>query len=84
MKIIHGQMRGLLLVGTSALALDGCGPIDIASPGTGSDVVINNPAPTPTPTPTPTGPATVTAASACPTITATTQLADGGVIRCAA
>jgi hypothetical protein len=79
-KIIHGQMRGLLLVGTSALALAGCGPSDIASPGTGGDVVINNPAPTPTPTPTPTGPATVTAASACPTITATTQLADGGVI----
>jgi hypothetical protein len=64
-------MRGLLLVGCSALALAGCGPSDIASPGSGGNITINNPAPTPTPTPTPTGPATVTAASSCPTITAT-------------
>lgn len=67
MKNIHG----LMLVGCSALALAGCGPSDIASPGTGG-VVINNPAPTPTPpaptpspTPTPVG---VTPAGGCPTI----------------
>jgi hypothetical protein len=69
----------LLLVGCSALALAGCGPSDISSPGTGGDVNINNPTPSPTPTPTP-GTGSVTAASSCPTIGATTQLADDGVI----
>ncbi|MEJ5978154.1 hypothetical protein WG901_15990 [Novosphingobium sp. PS1R-30] len=77
MKNIHG----LLLVGCSAVALAGCGPSDIASPGTGGNVIINNPAPTPSPSPTPTpGAGNVVAASSCPTITATTQLKDDGVI----
>ncbi len=76
MKNIHG----LLLVGCSALALAGCGPSDIASPGTGGDVVINNPAPTPTPTPTPTGGATVTPAAGCPTIADPQGLTDAGTI----
>ncbi len=67
MKNIHG----LLLVGCSALALAGCGPSDIASPGSGG-VEINNPpapapSPTPPPTPTPT-PVGVTPAGGCPTI----------------
>ena len=75
MKNIHG----LLLVGCSALALAGCGPSDIAAPGTGGDININNPAPTPTPTPTPTDGGSVTAASSCPTIGASTQLKDDGV-----
>ena len=75
MKNIHG----LLLVGCSALALAGCGPSDIASPGSGGNITINNPAPTPTPTPTPTT-GTVTAASSCPTITASTQLTNDGVL----
>lgn len=61
-------MHGLLLVGCSAVALAGCGPSDIASPGTGGNVIIN-PTPAPSPTPTPTGPAQVTAAAACPTVT---------------
>ncbi len=63
MKTIHG----LLLVGCSALALAGCGPSDIASPGAGG-VTINNPAPTPTPTPTTPTPTGVTPAGGCPTI----------------
>lgn len=75
MKNIHG----LLLVGCSALALAGCGPSDIASPGTGGDVVINNPAPTPTPTSTPSG-GTVVAASSCPSISSSKQLTDAGVL----
>jgi len=75
-KTIHG----LLLVGCSAIALAGCGPSDIASPGTGGDVIINNPTPTPTPTPTGGTGGTVTAASSCPTIAATTQLKDDGVL----
>lgn len=70
MKNIHG----LLLVGCSALALAGCGPSDIASPGTGGNVVINNPAPTPTSTPTSTPGGGVVAASSCPSIASTKQL----------
>jgi hypothetical protein len=75
------NIQSLLLVGSSALALTGCGPSDIASPGTGGNITINNPAPTPTPSPTPTpGTALVTPASGCPTIAATTQLRDDGTI----
>ena len=70
---------GLLLVGCSAVALAGCGPSDISSPGTGGDVIIN-PAPTPTPTPTPTGPATVTPAADCPNIADTQGLTNAGTI----
>lgn len=75
MKNIHG----LLLIGCSALALAGCGPSDISSPGTGGNVIIN-PTPTPSPTPTPTGPATVTPAAGCPNIADSQGLADGGTI----
>jgi len=62
------NFHGLFLVGCSAIALAGCGPTDIASPGTGGNVVINQPTPTPTPTPTATAAPTVTAAAGCPTI----------------
>ena len=75
MKHIHG----LFLVGCSAIALAGCGPSDIASPGTGGNVIIN-PTPAPSPTPTPTGPATVTPASGCPTIADPQGLTDAGTI----
>jgi len=75
MKILHST----LLLGASALALAGCGPSDIASPGTGGDVIINNPTPTPTPTPTP-GTGTVTAAAGCPTIADSQGLTDGGTV----
>lgn len=75
------KVSGLLLVGCSALALAGCGPSDIASPGTGGNVVVNNPAPTPSPSPTPTPtPTGVVAASGCPGISASTQLKDAGVL----
>jgi hypothetical protein len=74
------NIHGLLLVGCSALALAGCGPSDIASPGTGGDVIVNpNPTPAPT-TPTPTGPTGVTPASACPSIGSSTQLTDAGTL----
>ncbi|MBW8753861.1 MAG: hypothetical protein JF595_06880 [Sphingomonadales bacterium] len=76
MKNIHG----LLLVGCSALALAGCGPSDIASPGSGGNITINNPAPTPTPTPTPTTGTLVTPASTCPSISSTKQLTDAGTL----
>jgi hypothetical protein len=72
-----------LILGCSMLALAACGPEEIASPGTGGNVTINNttnnPAPTPTPTPTPTS-SLVTAATGCPTISDPQGLADEGTI----
>ncbi|MFZ4747260.1 MAG: hypothetical protein ACOYLK_10260 [Sphingomonas sp.] len=61
------RLTQVMLSGASFAALAACGASDIASPGTGGNVTINNvtPAPTPTPTPTPTG---VTPAGGCPTI----------------
>lgn len=61
------KFQGLLLLGSSALILSGCGAGSVASPGATGSVTINNvtPAPTPTATPTPTG---VTPAGGCPTI----------------
>ncbi|HUD30725.1 MAG TPA: hypothetical protein VMQ93_17805 [Novosphingobium sp.] len=74
------KISGLLLVGCSAIALSGCGPSDIASPGTGGDVIIT-PSPTPTPAPTPTpGTGTVTPATGCPTIADPQGLTDAGTI----
>ena len=70
-----------LVLGCSILALAACGPEEIASPGTGGNVIINNPPATPAPTPTPTPTSSlVTPASGCPTITATGGLADEGTI----
>lgn len=70
-----------LVLGCSVLALAACGPDDIASPGTGGNVIINNPpAPAPTPTPSPTPPATVSPAAGCPTISDPQGLTDAGTI----
>ncbi len=69
-----------LVLGCSVLALAACGPDDIASPGTGGNITINNPAPTPAPTPTPTGPAVVAPAAGCPTIEDPQGLTDSGTI----
>ncbi len=72
-----------LVLGCSILALSACGPEEIASPGTGGNVTINNttnnPAPTPTPTPTPSQ-ALVTPANGCPTIADAQGLTDEGTI----
>ena len=69
-----------LIIGTSALALAGCGADEIVSPGTGGDVIINGGggggSPTPSPTPTP----TVTPAAGCPTISDPAGLTDSGTI----
>ncbi|HEU4651004.1 MAG TPA: hypothetical protein VFS49_06280 [Croceibacterium sp.] len=70
-----------LVLGCSVLALAACGPDDIASPGTGGNITINNPpAPAPTPTPTPTPPSLVTPAAGCPTIADPQGLTDSGTI----
>lgn len=75
------NFHGLFLVGCSAIALAGCGPTDIASPGTGGNVTINQPpAPAPTPTPTATAAPTVTAAAGCPTISDPQGLTDAQTI----
>lgn len=68
-----------LVLGCSILALAACGPEDIASPGSGGDITINNPA-APAPTPTPTGGGQVTAAAGCPTIADPQGLTDSGTI----
>ena len=63
------------------MALAACGPDEIASPGTGGNVIINNPTPAPTPTPTPTSGGTlVTPAGGCPTIADAQGLTDEGTI----
>ncbi len=65
------RFNTILMASCACVALSACGADDIASPGTGGDVIINPPAtPTPTPAPTPTPPATVTPAGGCPTLPA--------------
>ncbi|NCP18302.1 MAG: hypothetical protein GW855_03980 [Erythrobacter sp.] len=77
MKNLHRS----LVIGCSALALAGCGADEIASPGTGGNVTINNPAPAPAPAPTPAPTSTlVTPASDCPQIANPTQLLNLGTI----
>ncbi|QZH75770.1 MAG: hypothetical protein JY451_04050 [Erythrobacter sp.] len=69
------------ILGSSILALAACGPEEIASPGTGGNVIINNPPATPTPTPTPTPTSSlVTPANGCPTIADAQGLTDEGTI----
>lgn len=63
------RIKTIMLAGAVLPLLAGCGANEIASPGTGGNVIINPPetgTPTPTPTPTPTG--KVTPASECPTL----------------
>ena len=74
------KFQAIGLLSSSAIALAGCGPSDIASPGTGGNVIINNPSPSPLPTPTPTGGATVVAAAGCPTIADPQGLTDQGTV----
>ncbi|MGY4397864.1 hypothetical protein ACVWZA_003061 [Sphingomonas sp. UYAg733] len=80
--MITTNLRRALLATASLAMLSGCGANDIASPGTGGNVIITNPpAPTPTPTPTPTpGGGLVTPANGCPTIADPVGLTDVGTI----
>ena len=72
-----------LILGTSALALAGCGADEIVSPGTGGNITINTGGGsgggggTPTPTP---GPTLVTPAAGCPTISDPQGLTDDNTI----
>lgn len=75
------NIQRTLVLGASVIALAGCGADEIVSPGTGGDIIINNPTPTPTPAPTPTPTqALVTPAAGCPTISSTGGLTDLGTI----
>jgi len=76
MKAITRTMN-IMLAGVALPLLAGCGANEIASPGTGGDVIINPPPSTPTPTPTPTPPEDggVEPAGGCPTTTS-----DAGTI----
>ena len=77
------RLTKVLLSGASCAALAACGASDIASPGTGGNVTINNPAPTPAPAPapTPTPPTLVTPAAGCPTILDPQGLTDSSTIQ---
>lgn len=72
-----------LAMGASLLALAGCGAEDIASPGAGGNVTINNNGGGTgggTPTPTPPATTTATAAADCPFIADPQGLTDRGTI----
>ncbi|HWJ68552.1 MAG TPA: hypothetical protein VNS79_00650 [Sphingobium sp.] len=75
------RTKTIMLAGAVLPLLAGCGANEIASPGTGGNVIINPPptgTPTPSPTPTPAG--TVTPAAACPSLpTGANPLVDVGL-----
>ena len=74
------KLQQVLVLGVSLAALAGCGAEDIASPGTGGNVTINNPPAAPAPTPAPTPVTTATAATGCPFIADPQGLTDRGTI----
>lgn len=75
------NIQRTLILGCSLVALAGCGADEIVSPGTGGNIIINNPPPAPAPTPTPTPTQSqVTPAAGCPTIATSAGLTDAGTI----
>lgn len=74
------NLRRILFASASVAFLSSCGADDIASPGSGGNITINNTTTTPTTT-TPTTTSTlVTAATGCPTIADSQGLRDDGTI----
>jgi hypothetical protein len=73
-------LKTLFLVGASALSLAGCGPDDVASPGTSGNVTINNTTTGSSGSGTGSTTATVTPATGCPTIDDPQGLKDDGTI----
>jgi hypothetical protein len=72
--------NALILAAVSAV-LAGCGAGEVASPGSGGNITINNPPATPpTPIVPPPAPTLVTPAGGCPTIEDSAGLADRGTI----
>jgi hypothetical protein len=75
------NMRRMLFATASVLALGGCGANDVASPGAGGNITINNPPATPPAAPpSPPAPVLVTPATGCPTIADPQGLTDSGTI----
>lgn len=66
------------MIGVSCTALAACGADDIASPGSGGNVIITPTPPPPPPPPPP--PTTATPAANCPTIAGPDALTDSGTI----
>jgi hypothetical protein len=77
--MLDPKLRGIVYATAAAVLVTGCGADDIASPGTGGNITINNPA-APPPPPPPPPPATVTAAGACPSIADPQGLTNAGTI----
>ncbi|MEY3623420.1 MAG: hypothetical protein RLZZ407_979, partial [Pseudomonadota bacterium] len=78
--MLNPKLRGIVYATAAAALVTGCGADDIASPGTGGNITINNPAAPPPPPPPPPPPATVTPAGGCPTIADAQGLTDSGTI----
>lgn len=79
--MMTSNFRRTLIATASILALGGCGANDVASPGAGGNITINNPPSTPpAPPPSPPAPSLVTPASGCPTISDPQGLIDSGTI----
>lgn len=74
------KLRGIVYATAAAVIVTGCGADDIASPGTGGNITINNPAAPPPPPPPPPPPSGVVAATGCPTISDSQGLTDSGTI----
>jgi len=77
--MLNPKMRGIVYATAAAALVTGCGADDIASPGTGGNITINNPA-APPPPPPPPPPTTVVAAGACPSIADPQGLTNAGTI----
>ena len=77
--MLNPKLRGIVYATAAAALVTGCGADDIASPGTGGNITINNPA-APPPPPPPPPPTTVSAAGACPSIADPQGLTNAGTI----
>ena len=77
--MLNPKLRGIVYATAAAALVAGCGADDIASPGTGGNITINNPA-APPPPPPPPPPTTVEAAGACPSIADPQGLTNAGTI----
>lgn len=77
--MLDPKLRGIVFATAAAVLVTGCGADDIASPGTGGNITINNPA-APPPPPPPPPPTTVVAAGACPSIADPQGLLNAGTI----
>ena len=64
--MLDPKLRGIIYATAAAALVSGCGADDIASPGTGGNITINNPAAPPPPPPPPPPPAGVVAATGGP------------------